>query len=125
MTIEEIKQKLSVLAKLHVQTEDSTYELIEEEAESLILAYCQAQGYKVVNFSIDESETDSSDEDADEISYEERVRHYLDLLTIAESDVAELCFYYQTLFYEFPYQSLEHFIEVTKESVNAYSIEHS
>jgi len=81
-------------------------ELIEMQAEDLIVDYCERQGYLINGFPtemrklFDDEELDEELEELEEEYFcRERFRLYLDTLALEKEDVAELWWFYHHIFW--------------------------
>lgn len=123
MKINEIQSQLIVLKQKHDAVGDeiddlSFAEMIEEEAEDLIVAYCVDKSYLINGFPTEMME--SEDEEYDEDYFcRERYRLYLDLLLIEKDDVAELMWYYNDLFWPGTFSEKEAYISQVKAYLNS------
>lgn len=123
MEINEIQSQLILLKQKHDDVGDeiddlSLAEIIEEEAEDLIVAYCVDKSYLINGFPTEMME--SEDEEYDEDYFcRERYRLYLDLLLIEKEDVAELMWYYNTLFWPDTFSSKEDYISQVRAYLNS------
>jgi len=87
MEIEEIKHKITELSKEHQLIDLPTIdeiqfaEMIEIEAEDMIIAYCVQQGYLINGFPTEKRKT-IEEEIEDEYFCRERFQLYLDTLAI-------------------------------------------
>jgi hypothetical protein len=125
MTIEQIKTKITELAKKHASINEENLgdfndaELLETQAEDLIIAYCEEKGYLVNGFPTEKRQL--SEEELDDYDCEyfcrERFDLYLDILTYQKEDVAELTWHYTHLFWPDTFKSKEYFVELAKERV--------
>ncbi len=129
MSIDQVKEKLNVLAKEHEVAPDdfdgAFYTAIEEAAEDFIVAYCESKGYLVDGFPTEKRKYFENAEENDEMDdyfCRERFQLYLALLTIAKPDVAELMYYYESQFYYSLYDDFENYIEVVKESIHSFDV---
>ncbi|MDY0083762.1 MAG: hypothetical protein RBR74_11325 [Ignavibacteriaceae bacterium] len=95
--------------------------MIEEEAEDLIIAYCRSKGYQVSGFP-DEKMKTIKEEEHEDYFCRERFDLYLDVLTTCKSDVAELMYYYNALFFIQLYDSLEDYVATVKKNLKSYGL---
>ncbi len=121
MTLREIKNQITKLAKQQAHTADDLKgmkesELIEEDAENLIHAYCESMGYQINGFPIDKRKT-IDDSEKEEYFTIERFRLYRNMLTANHSDVAELSWHYIKLFSLDTYKSQDEFVDKTMEEI--------
>jgi hypothetical protein len=104
MEIEAIKNKITELAKEHqaidIPTVDEIQfaEMIEIEAEDLIVAYCEHQGYLISGFPTEKRKL-VEEELEDDYFCRERFQLYLDTLAIEKDDVAEIWWHYNNSFW--------------------------
>ena len=123
MEINEIQSQLILLKQKHDAVGDeiddlSLAEMIEEEAEDLIVAYCVEKSYLVNGFPTEMLESDDEEYDEDYFC-RERYRLYLDLLLIEKDDVAELMWYYNDLFWPETFSDKEAYIGQVKAYLNS------
>jgi hypothetical protein len=124
---EEIKKKITALSQKHSANNEETMgdiknaELIELEAEELIISYCEKKKYLINGFPTEKrriyEEEGNEDYDEDYFSID-RYRLYLDMLTIEKEDVAQLTWHYTSNFWPDFYESKEDFIEDIKHRIN-------
>jgi hypothetical protein len=128
MNIDEIKLKITELAKeyhsLDIPTIDEIQfaEMIEDEATSLILSYCEHCGYNINGFPTEkrklfEKKENIEGEEADEYFCQERFQLYLDCLALEKGDVAELLWFYNKSFWPDTFENKEGFIALIKEQL--------
>lgn len=114
MQIEDIKQKITELAIQHFAIDDfKDCVHIEEEAEDLIVAFCEQRGYTVNGFPTQKRELydiDKDEEEYEEYFCRERFQLYLDTLALQHDDVAELCWHYNSSFWPDFFGSKEEFL---------------
>lgn len=123
MNINEIKLKITQLSKQHDSpTADEIWvaELIEEEAEGLIVTYCEHHKYTINGFPTEKRKLFENQEtiegvDEDEYFCQERFQLYLNHLTLEKDDVAELCWHYTNSFWPNCYNTKEEFLDGTRE----------
>jgi hypothetical protein len=100
--MEHVKNQIHELSLMHAKLNDHVdnmafAEQYEIQAEMIILEYCINKKYLVHGFA---PQVLVDDEDVEDMGvYLEKLRLYLDILCIGEDDVAELCFYYQSIFW--------------------------
>jgi len=115
MDIIEIKTKIESLAKRHNAVDENGLddvkdaEMLELEAEGLIIDYCENNGYQVHGFPHEKRESNSEEYDEDYFCLE-RFRMYLDNLAISHDDVAELMWHYVNSFWPDFYEDQETYI---------------
>jgi hypothetical protein len=104
MEIEEIKNKITELAKDHDVTdlpftvEIQFSEMIEIEAEDLIIAYCERQDYLINGFPTEKRKI-IEEKFEDDYFCRERFQLYLETLAIEKDDVAEIWWHYNKSFW--------------------------
>ena len=123
MSIEEIIFKIKQLAQHHHATDENgidefkDVELLELEAENLIIAYCEEKIYLIEGFPTEKKKIkDELDED---YFCSERYHYYLDCLTVEKEDVADLMWCYVSSFWPDYFESKEEYIATTKEQLNS------
>jgi len=119
---DEIISKLTDLAKKHKATGDKIddyvfFELIESEAEELIIDYCEDKGYLVNGFPTEKEQLPEEELDEDYFC-RERYQLYLDTLTTQHEDVAELMWFYVNSFWENQFDSKEEYLQSIKDNLN-------
>jgi hypothetical protein len=119
----DIKIKIKQLAQNHYATDEKGIdefkdsELLELEAENLIIAYCEENKYLIEGFPTEKMKIkDELDED---YLCRERYQYYLDCLTIEKKDVAELMWCYVSSFWPDSFDSKQEYILTIKEQLNA------
>lgn len=122
-TIENIKARISELARRHQETNDDLdgmkeSELLEAMAEDLIIEYCGANGYTVNGFPTNKKSIRQIEDEGDNFS-RERYRFYLDSLSCSNEDVAELTWHYTSSFWPDSYQTKTEYLESTKENLES------
>ena len=122
-SIEEIKAKIAELAQEHKATGDELddfkdSELIEKEAEQLIVKYCEAKGYLVNGFPTEKRQVPEEDLEEDYFC-QERYQLYLDTLATQHEDVAELMWCYVSSFWEDQCESKEEYIQNLKDGLDS------
>lgn len=121
MTVEQIKSEITELAQKHAAIDEVSIdefkdaELLEINAEDLIIAYCEKKGYLVNGFPTEKRQLSEDELDDDDYFCRERFHLYLDLLTIQKDDVAELTWHYTNSFWPDTYESKEYYVDVAKE----------
>lgn len=117
MNIEELKNAITELAKEHQLTdEDYLAEMIEEEAEDLIVAYCEHQGYLINGFPTEKRKLPEEELEEDYFC-RERFQLYLDKLAIEKEDVLEICWHYNNAFWPDFLNTKEKFLDLMKEQI--------
>lgn len=125
MTIQEIKNSISELAKKHAaiyeeNIGDISYaELLESQAQDLIIAFCEAKGYLVNGFPTEKIKL--NEEELDDDFSQEHFLLYLDFLSYQKGDVAELTWHYAASFWPETFESKEDFIAQAKERAESDS----
>ena len=121
--IEEIKAQIVVLAQQHKDTDADLddfkdAELIEKEAEQLIVNYCEAKGYLINGFPTEKKQL--PEEELEENYFcRERYQLYLDTLAIQHEDVAELMWCYVSSFWEDQYECKEEYLQNLKDNLDS------
>ena len=127
MVIKEIKRRISELAKEHEAIdlpcleEIKFAEMIESDAEALIIEYCEHKGYEVNGFPIEKRklfEDGLNDEYDDDYFCHQRFKLYLDILAIEKEDVAELLWYYNNSFWPDYAEDKDEFLNKTKKDLD-------
>lgn len=118
MTQEEVRARIGELQKKHDATGDelagiSEAEMYEVDAEELIVAYCEERGYLVNGFPTEKRGLEDEEYDEEYFSAE-RFRLYLDTLAVEKDDVAELIWYYHSMFWPDFQEDKQEFIERLK-----------
>lgn len=105
MDIEKIKSKILTIYQkwknLSQSMDDDTYaELYESDVRSLIIEYCESQGYEVEGYPFQKRILGETDEyyDEDYFCYERNLK-YLDVLAANQEDVLELMYFYAKTFW--------------------------
>ncbi len=130
MTIDNLKKAILKLRELWESIDEKTIgdfkdaELIEIEAEDLIVSYCEYQGYMINGFPTEKWRV-FDEELYDNYFTRERYRLYLDSLSLDKNDVVELWWFYNKSFWPDWVDSKEVFIKEIKERIenNFYDIE--
>jgi hypothetical protein len=120
---DEIILKLSLLAKEHKATGDDLddfkdAELIEKEAEQLIVKYCEAKEYLVNGFPTEKKQLPEEDLEEDYFC-QERYQLYLDTLATQHEDVAELMWCYVSSFWEDQYETKQEYIQNMRDNLDS------
>lgn len=121
MTLQEIKSKLSELAKKHAAIDENGLddfedaELLELNAEKLIITYCEERGYLINGFPTEKRKLDEDELDDEDYFCRERFLLYLDILTYQKEDVAELTWHYANSFWPSTFESKEDYVAQAKE----------
>jgi hypothetical protein len=127
MTFNEIKYQISNLAQKHASIEEdsindfSDAEWLEEEAEDLIVTYCEENGYLINGFP-SEKRKFAEEELDDDYFCRERFQLYLDMLTTEKNDVADLMWHYNSSFWPSYYLSKDEYLEFVKANICLYNL---
>lgn len=123
MFIEEIKLRINILAQKHKSNDEygidefKDSELLELEAENLIIDYCEEKKYLIQGFPTEKKKIkDELDED---YFCSERYNYYLDRLTVDKEDVADLMWCYVSSFWPDYFESKEVYLLAIKEQINS------
>lgn len=123
MFIEEIKLRINILAQKHKSNDEygidefKDSELLEIDAENLIIAYCEEKKYLIKGFPTEKKKIkDQLDED---YFCRERYQYYLDCLTIEKKDVVELMWCYVSNFWPDSFDSKQEYILTIQEQLNS------
>ncbi len=123
MTINEIKENIKLLANKHQSIDENDLdafedaELLELEAEKLIVSYCEQNQYLINGFP---SEKKKIEDELDEDYFSrERYQLYLDTLATTKNDIADLLWCYTSNFWPDTFSSIEEYIETLKEQVES------
>jgi hypothetical protein len=115
--------KIKQLAQNHHATDEDGIdefkdsELLELEAENLIIAYCEEKKYLIEGFPTEKKKIkDQLDED---YFCSERYHYYLDCLTVEKEDVADLMWCYVSSFWPDYFESKEEYILTIDEQLNS------
>jgi hypothetical protein len=123
MTVEEIKIKITELAKKHAAINEENLgdfndvELQETQVEDLIVAYCEEKGYLINGFPTEKRQLDEDELDDEDYFCRERFQLYLDILTFQKDDVAELTWHFTESFWPEEFPSKKDFVAQAKERV--------
>jgi hypothetical protein len=120
---DEIILKLALLAEEHKATGDDLddfkdTELIEIEAEQLIVKYCEAKEYLINGFPTEKKQLPEEELEEDYFC-RERYQLYLDTLAPQKYDVAELMWCYVSNFWEGQYESKQEYIQNMKDNLDS------
>ncbi|MFN7313566.1 MAG: hypothetical protein ACK5UI_08795 [Bacteroidota bacterium] len=123
MDIDNIKSKLHTLSQQHKATGDDLddfkdSELIEKEAERLIVQYCESKGYLVNGFPTEKRQVPEEELEEDYFC-QERYQLYLDTLATQHEDVAELMWCYVSTFWEDQCESKEEYLQNLKDGLDS------
>lgn len=123
MSIKKILEKIKELSAQHHATDENgidkfeDVELLEFEAENLIIAYCEEKIYLIEGFPTEKKKIkDELDED---YFCSERYHYYLDCLTVEKEDVADLMWCYVSSFWPDYFESKEEYILTIDEQLNS------
>lgn len=123
MNIDKIKHEFSILSEIHKATGDEIdnfkdAELIEQEAEQLIIDYCETKGYLVNGFPTEKKQLPEEELEEDYFC-RERYQLYLDTLATKQDDVAKLMWCYVSSFWVDQYETKEEYIQSIKENLDS------
>ena len=123
MSIETLKNKISRLSEEHKASGNDLddfkdAELIEYEAEQLIIEYCEAKGYLVNGFPTQKKQLPEEELEEDYFC-RERYQFYLDTLATTQDDVGELMWHYVSSFWEDQYESKEEYLHDLKNNLDS------
>jgi hypothetical protein len=123
MSIDEIKFEILKLAEAHKATGDDLdsfkdAELIELDAEHLIINYCEAKGYLVNGFPTEKRKLPEEELEEDYFC-QERYRLYLDIVATQHEDVAELMWCYVSSFWEDQFDNKEEYLQNIKDCLDS------
>jgi hypothetical protein len=121
--IEDIKKEISSLSQQHQETGEDWYDFkealtFEEDAEQLIIDYCESKGYLVNGFPTEKKKL-SEEELGEDYFCLERYQLYLDTLATQKEDVADLMWHYTSSFWEYAYGSKEEYIQDLKDNLGS------
>lgn len=115
MGIEEIKAKI---LKMHIKwkslsnsfDDDKYAEIYESDVRSVIISYCESNGYEVEGYPFQKRILAETDQyyDEDYFCYERELK-YLDVLAATKEDVLELMYFYSKTFWPDQVDSLEEY----------------
>ncbi len=119
----EIISKLKLLAKEHKATGDDLddfkdAELIEREAEQLIVAYCETKGYLVHGFPTEKKQLPEEELEEDYFCHE-RYQYYLDTLATQHEDVADLMWCYISNFWNDQFDNKEEYLKSLRDNLDS------
>lgn len=122
-TIEDLINSIVRLSHQHKATGDDLddfkdSELIEKEAEQLIVNYCEAKGYLINGFPTEKKQLPEDELEEDYFCHE-RYQLYLDTLATLHEDVADLMWCYVSNFWEDQYESKEEYLQNLKDSLDS------
>ncbi len=120
MTIETIIAEIQNLAIQHKSVGDdlNDAELIEQEAEQLIVSYCEQKGYLINGFPTEKKQLPEEELEEDYFC-KERYQLYLDTLSTQQNDVAELMWCYVSNFWADQYDSKEEYLQNLKDNLDS------
>jgi hypothetical protein len=121
VSIEEIKAKLLNLAAQHHAIEDDfdnldEAELVEEEAEQLIVEYCEVKQLLINGFPTEKKALPEGELE-DDYFCSERFKLYLDTLATQNDEVSELMWCYVSNFWPDFYKSKEEYLKELKTNI--------
>ncbi len=93
-------------------------DLIEIEAEQLVVSYCESNVYLVNGFPIKKKILPVEDLEEDYFC-RERYKLYLDTLAIQKEDVSELMWCYVSSFWEDQFSSKDEYIQNLKDNIDS------
>ena len=123
MNFEKIKLDIQSIALSHKSiTEDDLdgleeAELLELEAEKLIIAYCEQNQYLINGFPTEKKKIE--DELDEDYFCRDRYQLYLDTLAMTKNDVADLLWCYSSNFWPATFKSKEEYIQTIKEQIES------
>jgi hypothetical protein len=123
MTLDEIKEKIKLLADKHQSIDEDDLdafddaELLELEAEKLIVSYCEQKQYLINGFPTEKKKIE--DELIEDYFCRERYQLYLDTLATTKNDVADLLWCYTSNFWPDTFISKEEYIQTIKEQIES------
>ena len=123
MTLDEIKEKIKLLADKHISIDEDDLdafddaELLELEAEKLIVSYCEQKQYLINGFPTEKKKIE--DELDEDYFCRERYQLYLDTLATTKNDVADLLWCYTSNFWPDTFISKEEYIQTIKEQIES------
>jgi hypothetical protein len=123
MNTEDIKNKIQTLANKHKAIVEDDLdgfedaELLELEAEKLIVSYCEQNQYLINGFPTEKKKIE--DELDEDYFCRERYQLYLDTLAITNEDVADLLWCYTSNFWPDTFNSREEYIQTIKEQIES------
>jgi hypothetical protein len=91
-------------------------EILEIEAEDLIISYCEQKGYQINGFPIDKRML-AEDELEEDYFCRERFQLYLDMLTLEKDDVAELTWCNVSNFWPKQFTDKQEYLNTVKEQI--------
>lgn len=121
MTLEEIKSKITELAKKHAAIDEDSLgtfddaELLEWQANGLIISYCEENAYLINGFPTEKRKLSEEELDDDDYFCRERFDLYIDMLTCQKEDVAELAWHFADSFWPETFESKTYYVESAKE----------
>ena len=123
MSIDTVKNKISGLSEEHKATGNDLddfkdAELIEYEAEQLIIQYCEDKGYLVNGFPTQKKQLPEEELEEDYFC-RERYQLYLDTLATIQDDVSELMWHYVSSFWEDQYESKEEYVHALTNNLDS------
>ena len=123
MNQDEIKDQLIALSETFKSTGDDIddlkdTDLIEMEAEQLIIDYCVHNNYLVNGFPTEKKNLPQDQLEEDYFS-RERFQYYLDILALQKEDVADLMYSYVSNFWADQYDSKEEYLHNLKDNLDS------
>jgi hypothetical protein len=117
-----IIEKIREVASSHASIEEvgiddiKEAQLLEIEAENLIISYCEKMGYQINGFPIDKRKMDEDELDEDYFC-RERFQLYLDLLSLENEDVAHLTWFFVSAFWPAQFSDKQEYLLTIKERI--------
>lgn len=118
-----IKIKIKKLAQNHHATDEKGIvefkdsELLELDAENLIIAYCEEKKYLIKGFPTEKKKI--KNQLYEDYFCRERYRYYLDRMTVEKEDVADLMWCYVSCFWPDYFKSKQEYILTIKGQLNS------
>lgn len=118
MTMDEIKYEINEFAKVYNMLNNRTYKeylftkIIEDEVTSLIFNYCQTND-NIINDSSTKKikKIDNSNSQNDDSFSKEIQQLYIQLLSLEKQEIADLLWFYKSLFWPLWFDDRNKFIE--------------
>jgi hypothetical protein len=120
MTIEEIMSKITELAKQCVVIDEDSLsdfddgELLEWQANGLIISYCEENEYLINGFPTEKRKLSEEELDDDDYFCRNRFDLYQDILTYQKDDVAELMWHFTESFWPGTFDYKKDYVESAK-----------
>lgn len=116
--IEDLQNKLLDLSAKHKEADDKDAEIIELEAEELIVQYCEAKGYLINGFPTEKKQLPEEVLEEDYFC-RERYQLYLDTLTTQKEDVAMLMWTYVSSLWTGQFESKEEYLQSIRNNLES------